>query len=134
MTREYSYWTQKDVRLLRKLMSEGRSVRQIAMHFGCTDDRIRDRIKIDSMTPDARKANAARAKAWREKQKAAGKNPKKPVGNPRRGTVSSIARPSGEVLADAQRRSLAQHRSLAAALMGDPPIGRSALDRRHGAC
>lgn len=133
MTREYSYWTQKDVRLLKKLMSEGRTVRQIAMHFGCTDDRIRDRIKIDSMTPDARKANAARAKAWREKQKAAGKNPKKPVGNPRRDTVSSIARPSSELLAEAQRRSLAPHRSFTAAFLGDPPLGFSALDRRQSA-
>lgn len=130
MTREYSYWTQKDILLLRRMMNAGQTVRQMAMHFGCTDDRVRDRIKIDSMTPKERAANAARAKAWREKQKAAGRNAKMPSGQPRRDTVSSISRPSPEMMEEAQRRSIAPHRCLAAAFLGDPPIGYSQLDRR----
>lgn len=133
MTRQYSYWTQKDVLLLRKMMNAGQTVRQIAMYFGCTDDRVRDRIKQKGKCPKDRKANAARAKAWREKQKAAGRNPKFPVNDAsRRDVVSSAARPSPDLIEDAMRRSSAP-RSLTAALFGDPPVGFSALDRRQGA-
>lgn len=43
------------------------------------------------------------------------------------------SRPSPEMLADAARRANAP-RDLTAMLMGDPPRGCSALDRREGAC
>lgn len=41
------------------------------------------------------------------------------------------SRPSAELIEDAQRRLLAP-RSITSALMGDPPAGTSALDRRQG--
>lgn len=133
MTRQYSYWTQKDVLLLKQMMNAGLTVREMAIRFGSTDDRVRDRIKQDAKRPQDKKMNAVRAKAWREKQKAAGKNPKWPVSEgARRETVISAARPTPEMIADAARRASAP-RSLISMLMNDPPKGCSALDRRQGA-
>lgn len=47
--------------------------------------------------------------------------------------VTTPIRPSSEMLADAERRANAP-RDLTAMLMGDPPRGCSALDRREGTC
>lgn len=133
MTRQYSYWSQKEVLLLKQMMNAGLTIREMAVRFGCTDDRVRDRIKQDAKRPHDRKMNAARAKAWREKQKAAGKNPKWPVSDGvRREVVSSAGRPSPEMIAEAEQRYLAP-RSITSMLLGDPPVGWSALDRRQGA-
>jgi hypothetical protein len=46
---------------------------------------------------------------------------------------TTTSRPPSELIEDAKRRLLAP-RSITSALMGDPPAGSSALDRRQNAC
>lgn len=55
------------------------------------------------------------------------------VRGPRNKEYVLARRPSPEMLADAERRANAT-RDLTAMLMGDPPRGCSALDRREGTC
>lgn len=134
MTRQYSYWTQKDILLLKQMINAGLTVKEMANRFMCTDDRIRDRMKQDTQRFKDRKKNAARVKAWRDQQKAAGKAPKWACGGEgnRRGSVHSSSRPTPEMIEEAQQRYLAP-RSLTSSFFGDPPKGWSALDRRQGA-
>lgn len=42
------------------------------------------------------------------------------------------ARPTADLLVEAARRASASCRDLTAQLMGDPPVGYSELDKRHG--
>lgn len=49
-------------------------------------------------------------------------------------TDATVSRPETKIMEEAQRRSNAPYRSITSALMGDPPIGYSQLDRRQGSC
>lgn len=113
-------WTPEEDAELRRLRALRRSYVEIAADFNRTPVSVRARWEFLTASPEA---HAAR----RERQRRRGRR----VGQPQINRSEGEARPPEEVYAERAARFAAGWRSLTARLMGDPPIGRSALDRRH---
>jgi hypothetical protein len=130
MSREYTRWTFVEITRLRKMLEEGKSREHIASILGMSVQRVSERIKQENTSPEQKRAKYERAKALREKNKT--EKPRRLVSHPRYDAVLPHGRPTAEMLEKAHLRSIAP-RSLSATLLGDPPVGYSALDQRQGA-
>lgn len=97
-----SKWTPESLALLKQRMAEGVPVREIARELG-------------------RERTIVRGKIWYLQN---------PGSQPGAGTVFPVVVPESR-WADRDRRLAAPPRDLTGALMGDPPLGHSALDRRR---
>lgn len=130
MRREYKLWTFVEVTRLRKMLENGESRKHIASVLGMPVQRVIDRIKHENRTPERNRERYERAMALREKNKI--DKPRRSISHPHGTPVVSTVRPTPEMLEEAYIRSNAP-RSLSATLLGDPPVGYSALDRRQNA-
>lgn len=125
-------WSKVELEDFHRMVSEGKTPDQIAQELGRSRLSVQSRIQRENMTEDQRKAHRAKKLEWSRRNN--------PFAKPRdcREYINAAdlvaKRPSHELLKEAQQRSLAPHRSLTSAFLGDPPIGYSALDRRPGVC
>ena len=125
-TRLTSKWTEVQLAELYRLKGEGKSALEIAEIMGCKRSRIDERLRRDRMTPEQRRAHEKQKTEWARKN---GGGTQRQSYRPASTTIAS--RPSDELIAEARRRADAP-RSLSAMLLGDPPRGFSALDRKQG--
>lgn len=126
MNKGYRRWTLAEIFKLREMLSEGKTAFEIAPHLKCATSRVQDRIALERMTDEEKKAKYQR-------RVAAGhyigrKSESHHVGH----AVIASARPTQEMLDEAQRRADAP-KSLTASFFGDPAPGYSQLDRRQSA-
>lgn len=113
-------WTPEEDEQLRALRAQRRKYEEIAPLMQRTPISVRARWEFLSASPEARAAR-------RDRQRRRGRR----VAQPQINRSEGEARPPEEVYAERAARFAAGWRSLTARLMGDPPIGRSALDRRN---
>jgi hypothetical protein len=111
-------WTPQEDQTLRALRAAGRPYDDIATTLARTPVSVRARWDHLNRTPEA-------ATARRTRMRRRARNPNAMQINRSEGE----ARPPQAVIAERQRMFEAGWRSLTARLLGDPPIGRSALDR-----
>lgn len=125
-------WSKVELETLHGMLSDGKTPGQIAQELGRSCLSVQSRISRENQTEDQRKAHREKKLEWSRRNN--------PFAKPRDcreyiNAADLVAnRPSHELLKEAQQRSLAPHRSLTSAFLGDPPIGYSALDRRPGVC
>jgi hypothetical protein len=109
-------WTDEETATLHRMMEQGNTRDEIAKELGCDTGRIRKKIWDMSRTVEQRR-NCASRRRERDERKT------------ERHEVRTESRPDEALLAEAAIRAAAP-RSLSAMLLGDPPKGYSALDRR----
>lgn len=115
-------WTQEDIARLKRMRDEHKMEwDEIAAAFGRSYKSVKERYHYENLPPEKRKARRRGEKeAWRC----------------RTGLHVTRSRTEGEDQADILARiSIARdlrHRDLSSELLGDPPIGRSALDIKRG--
>lgn len=122
-------WNKGEIVTLNLMVSEGKSTDAIATALNRSRVSVQGRISREKMSEEKRKALALKKMEWVRNNRSGQHNYKYIVA-----ASTASSRPSTELIEEAKRRSLAPHRSLAAALLGDPPLGFSALDRRQAAC
>jgi len=123
MKRRGIRWTAEENQLLDKLRKENRSIEEIAAQLGRTGSSVESRIHWLALTPEQKVRRNLHIQDYRERQKYRG-----PTQQANR--AEATTKPCPLVLAERDYRLSLAPRDLTAALMGDPAIGRSALDRR----
>lgn len=121
MSRPLARWSQEDLETLKQLLRKGKTHAQIACALNTSVERVKNRVCWDGMS------------GWQRELKRQGNNRRRLNGRAtsdrRQQYPISASKPKPELLEDAARRLLAP-RTLTGELMGDPPIGYSALERR----
>ena len=121
MPRPLTKWSLEDLGTLKQLLREGQTHAQIARALNTSVQRVKNRICWDCLS------------GWQREKRRQGNNRRRLNGRaprykrPDNPTIAS--KPKPEVLEEASRRMSAP-RTLTGAIMGDPPIGYSALERR----
>lgn len=113
-------WSIDENASLFRLKAEGRSIEMIAARIGRSLDSVKERWRWVNKTEEQRQERRTQINMTR--------NHKALV--PGRSYATVARRPSEEILAERDRR-VATPRTIGAWLLGDPPPGYSALDRKQ---
>lgn len=120
-------WTAEDLKTLCRMKAEKSLVRDIALALGRSEGAVVEQWRWINNSEERRERRRDRTNLIRS-----AKRNGTPISHPHKvlgySTISS--RPSGDLLADAQRRMLAP-RTIGQEIFGDPPPGYSALDRKR---
>ena len=118
-------WTDEEVERLNSYLAEGLSVPEIASKLDRSIASVHSKIDYMQMTPEEREHKRERHRAYHRQNRSNSRNPHHENAQ----TVMSC-RPSEEALKERDVRYATPFRDLTGFLLGDPPIGYSALDRR----
>lgn len=118
-------WTKEEVERLNSYLAMGLSVPEIASNLDRDPSSVHNKIYHTQMTPEKREVRRERHRAYRREHSI----PMRNWMHENAMTVMSC-RPAEELLAERDTRYTAPLRDLTAFLLGDPPIGYSALDKR----
>lgn len=117
-------WTEKRLEYLALLKAQDLPIQEIADLIGVTKRTVENRFYWDRMTPEGRIKRRQNINARRRELHAK---------TDKRITVEQVqvaARPSEEQIKQRDVRNAMPYRDLTAFMLGDPPIGFSALDQR----
>lgn len=121
MPRPLAKWSPEDLETLKRLLREGKTHAQIACVLNISVERVKNRVCWDNLS------------GWQREKRLQANNRRRLGGRTltyrRSDNPTTASKPKPEVLEEAARRMSAP-RTLTGAIMGDPPIGYSALERR----
>ena len=130
-------WTDAEWHKAKDLLTRN-STQAVAVMVGRGVGSLKEKIRWEGMTQDARDRRHAQINARRAAFRAANPRPKKRKSERDKHKspriieyVSGGARPGPELEAERARRNAIEHRDLTAAFFGDPKPGFSALDQRQ---
>lgn len=114
------------------MLDSGNSYKFVSAELGIPEHSLHSKAKWENMSPETKAKKNLRSKGYRDALR------KKPRVRPYEAEMSpprlqferAIIRPSAELLAERDHRLSLEPRDLTAALLGDPPPGYSALERR----
>lgn len=115
-------WSQEDSDEAQRMHDAGKTDEEIGARFSRTANGVRTHLQLRRLGPEKRKQYLRTRNAKRPKTL--------PTERPLDLEAAVIFRPTAEMLADRDRRAVMPCRDLTSILMGDPPIGLSALDQR----
>lgn len=124
MKKAGSRWTENESDMVWSMYGAGYSVQQLAEIVGRTEYAVSVHIKLRRAGPEKR---AKWRKTYNENRRLRRYESEERIYSR---DSSLIFRPTEAMLSDRLRRELMPHRDLTGILMGDPPVGLSALERR----
>ena len=111
-------WSDEEWQRASQLIDGGHAIKVIAQLIGRSYDSLVGKMRYEAMDDEQRQAEHDRINAYRRKE-----------GSPYR-KVNVANRPTNDIL-DERDRYLSAPRTLSQRLLGDPPPGYSALDRKR---
>ena len=112
-------WSDEEWRHASQLIDGGHAPKVIAQLIGRSYDSLLGKMRYEAMDDEQRQARHDRINAWRRRD--GGDSSRK---------VNVANRPTNDILAE-RDRYLSAPRTLSQLLLGDPPPGYSALDRKR---
>ena len=118
-------WPKHDSDRASRLSAQGKTHAQIGAILGRSAAAVSMHLFEKRMTPERKQQHKEMKLRSRIRRKV------EPSTRPIDKSIQIISRPTPEMIADRDRREAMPHRDLTGALLGDPPVGLSALEGRR---